>query len=517
MVRLSVAALMVGIALAGTARPAMAGPGFPLLPDVEVDPSRPWLIPPVDGPVGRRFQGPAVDWGPGHRGIDYLVPGAAPVAVRAAATGRVAFAGSVAGVNAVTIEHSGDMETTYTNLLDIDVDDGQYVVQGSWLGHTRVAHEGVPGLHFGVKIDGAYVDPEPHLGPLDTAGAIYLAPVTGPWAREYPWWGAGSYLDDECEPRSKVASASPPAPNDNLAVAVGGLASKTRGGLDSNVFSVPSSLGYAAADTYLYSYRGSDGPRFHEAYERTDTFGDLREAAGRLATLLIRIGRRHPGRDVDVIAYSQGGVVARTLLEMSLQAWQPGMPRVEHLVTFATPHLGTKLAELPEEMAESSFSGRWVTNAVSSAAHRGAAVPDPYAVAVEQLRPDSSLMSGLGRQDVVLGTRVLSLAAPHDVVVPVPRAQYAGGLNRVIAPTGLWGHAAVTASEQARSIAYDFLRDASPTCETNWDHFGGIPGMGVDFIHDHAGAIYGELESEGLLRAGRLIGANGADVRRRLP
>jgi hypothetical protein len=506
MVRLVVVALIVGIALAGLARPATAGPGVPRAPDVEPDPGRPWLIPPVDAPVGRRFQAPAVDWGPGHRGIDYLLPGAAPVAVRAAAAGRVRFAGSVAGVNAVTIEHAGDMETTYTNLLDIDVDEGQYVLQGSWIGHTRVAHEGVAGLHFGVKINGAYVDPEAQLGPLDTAGAIYLAPVTGAWAREYPWWNAGSYLDDGCEPGSKIASPSPPAPNGNLAVVIGGLASKTRGGLDSRAFSVPSSLGYAAADTYLYSYRGSDGPRFHEPYERTDTFGDLRAAAGRLATLLMRIGRRHPGRDVDVIAYSQGGVVARTLLEMSLRAWQPGMPRVQHLVTFATPHLGAKLAELPEEMAESSLSGEWVTNAVSSAARRGVAVPDPYSDAVEQLRPDSPLMSGLGRQDVVLGTRVLSLAAPHDVVVPVARARYGEGVNRVVAPTGLWGHAAVTASEQARNIAYNFLRDASPTCETNWDHFGGIPGTALDFFHDHAGAIYGELESEALLRAGRLIG-----------
>jgi hypothetical protein len=515
MVRFFVVAVM-GIALAGVAPPATAGPVFPRPPEVAADSDRPWLIPPVDGPVGRRFQAPAVDWGPGHRGIDYLVPGAAPVAVRAAAAGRVAFAGAVAGVNAVTIEHAGGMETTYTNLLDMDVDEGQYVIQGSWIGHTKVAHEGIAGLHFGVKIEGAYVDPEAYLGPLDAAGAIYLAPVTGEWAREYPWWNAGSYLDDTCEPESKMGP-SPPAPNDNLAVVVGGLASKTKGGLDSNVFSVPSSLGYSAEDTYLYSYRGSDGPRLHDPYERTDTFGDLREAAGRLATLLIRIGRRYPGRDIDLIAYSQGGVVARTLLEMSLRAWQAGMPRVQHLVTFATPHRGTKLAELPKEMAESSLSGRWMADAVSSAAQRGAAVPDPYSDAVDQLKPDSALMSGLGRQDVVLGTRVLSLAAPHDVVVPVPRARYDEGLNRVVAPTGVWGHAAITASDQARNIAYDFLRDASPTCETNWDHLGGIPGTGLDFVHDHAGALYGELESEALLRAGRLLGGGAATGTRRVP
>jgi Peptidase family M23 len=500
------AVVVVAVAVVGAPHAAAAGPGTPPPPDVVADPDRPWLIPPVDGSIGRRFQAPAVDWGPGHRGVDYLVPGAAPVAVRAAAAGRVAFAGSVAGVNAVTLEHAGDMETTYTNLLDVDVEEGQYVVQGTWIGRTRVAHEGIAGLHFAVKVDGVYVDPLAHLGPVDGAGAIYLAPLVPPWTRAHRWWGAGSHLDEGCERAPAALPERAPPPNDNLVVVVGGLTSKTMGGLESRVFSVPSALGYAADDTYLFSYRGSAGDDLHEPYERADTFGHPREAAGRLATLLIRIGRRHPGRDVDVIAYSHGGVVARTALEMSMRSWQPGMPRIDHLVTFATPHGGTKLAELPDELAAESVSGSWLVDAVSRAAHGGVPLPDPLSEAVDQLKPDSELMTALARQDVVFGTRILSLAAPHDVVAPVPRTRYDHGLNRVVAPTGVWGHGAIAESQEAHSLAYDFLRDASPACETNWGHLGGILGHGIDLVHDHAAAVYGELEGEALFRAGRWLG-----------
>jgi Peptidase family M23/Putative serine esterase (DUF676) len=504
--KLSFAVVVAAGIVCCSAGAARAGRGVDPPPQVAADPARPWLIPPVDGAVGRRFQAPAVDWGPGHRGIDYLVPGGAPIAIRAAAGGRVSFAGSVAGVNAVTIEHSGGMETTYSNLLDVDVVAGQYVTEGAWIGHTRFAHRGTPGLHFGVKIDGVYVDPEDYLGPLDASEAIYLAPLVGRWARDLPWWRAGSYLDEGCHRTSSALLNDPPAPNGNLAVVVPGLSSKTAGGLDSRIFSVPGALGFGPEDTYLYSYRGADGPHLHEPYERADTYGDLRAAAGRLSTLLIRLGRRYPGRDVDVIAYSQGGVIARTALELSLRAWQPGMPRVEHLVTFASPHRGTKLAELPEELSSGTVTGRWLTDLVEHVSATGAPVPDPYSDAVEQLRPDSALIGSFGRQDVVFGTRVLSLAIPNDLVVPVERAVVDGAVNRVVPPEGLWGHAAITGSAIARRIAYDFLRDAPQPCETKWDHLSGPPSAAVDFIEDHAAEIYGELESEALLRRLRSVG-----------
>nr|MBA2311946.1 M23 family metallopeptidase [Actinomycetota bacterium] len=77
----------------------------------------PWLAPPLDSTISRYFQAPAGEWGSGHRGIDYVVmPGAQ---VRAAAPGIVTFAGPVAGVLAVTIDHTDGLETTYSQLSEI--------------------------------------------------------------------------------------------------------------------------------------------------------------------------------------------------------------------------------------------------------------------------------------------------------------------------------------------------------------------------------------------------------------
>src|SRR5687768_5870073 len=99
-----------------------------------------WLIPPVDGPIAERFDPPDSHWGPGHRGIDYAVPPG--TAVRAAGTGTVTFAGPVAATVAVTIDHGGGMETTYTDLGDALVVAGQTVTQGHVIGHSAAAHAG---------------------------------------------------------------------------------------------------------------------------------------------------------------------------------------------------------------------------------------------------------------------------------------------------------------------------------------------------------------------------------------
>jgi murein DD-endopeptidase MepM/ murein hydrolase activator NlpD len=70
-----------------------------------------WLIPPVDAPISARFEAPSSDYGPGHRGIDYAAP--TGTKVRAAGGGRVTFAGAVAGVDAVTIDHGGGLPRPY--------------------------------------------------------------------------------------------------------------------------------------------------------------------------------------------------------------------------------------------------------------------------------------------------------------------------------------------------------------------------------------------------------------------
>jgi hypothetical protein len=495
-IAVTILVLFLGAPIAG------AGPNLPPGVPVAPDPARPWLVPPVDGPIVARFQAPGTDWGPGHRGVDFF---AAPeTAVRAAAPGRVAFAGNVAGVNAVSLEHRGDMATTYTDLAEILVTEGAYVLQGEWIGRSSTPHRGggEAGVHFGVKVTGRYVDPEDYLGPLDPSAAIYLTPLIGGWARDIDGYGAGSHLDEPC--RDAYAVSEPvEAPNKNIAIVVPGLASRSAVGFKETVFGIAAALGYPRRHTYVFSYKGSDAPRLHEPYERTDTYIGLNDAAGKLAAMLVRIADRHPGAAVDLLGYSLGGLVARSTLELMVASWTPGLPRIDHLVTYATPHTGSKLAEIPEELRTGAISGRLLTDAVSQWSRAGHLFPDPNSAAVRDLRPDSAPMRELARHDVVFGTRVLSLSAANDWIVPPARAMYEGEANDVAPVPGLSGHGAILSSPAARDVVHAFLRDSVPSCPTTLDALAPAASRVVDFAHDHAADAYGAVE-ESLVR--RVVG-----------
>lgn len=437
-----------------------------------------WLIPPVDAPIAGRFEAPSTRWGPGHRGIDYAVESG--TLVRAVASGRVTFAGEVAGVRAVTIAHAGGMESTYSDLSEVLVVTGQLVEQGFWIGRASRAHPTGLGLHLGVKLNGAYVDPETFIGPIDTAGAIRLAPLvwepphTLPAVLRQPLLSAAAV--ERCRPASHVVDVRP---NDNIAVLVAGIGSRTNGGMSAALYeSGGRLLGYANEDTYLFSYRGSEGRSLHQPYVPKDTFGDIRLAAGRLRDMLERVARKHPGRSVDLIAHSQGGIVARSYLELSASAWDPDLPRIEHLVTFSSPHQGAPLAAATPTL-RSGPVGRALLGATSWWSRRGGPIPDPYAPSVAQLAPGSGLMDRLDREAVLFGTRVLSLAIPNDVVVPADHARWFAYPSVVVPPEGLNGHEAVVTSTAAKAAAIRFLRDGPAPCRSSWDLWGPRIGAGV--------------------------------------
>jgi hypothetical protein len=443
----------------------------------------PWLIPPVNGPIGERFLAPSEPYGSGHRGVDYLA--AAGTQVRAAAAGMVTFAGPVAGAFAVTIAHDGGLETTYSRLDDVYVTEGEGVGQGRWLGLTGHAHTGgEEGLHFGVKLEGAYVDPAAYMGPFNSAPAIHLAPIVG-WPFSGPFAGvfrsAGSH-HEWCR-EARPVRARPPPPNDNVAVAIAGISSSTDGDDDPPLYGDDglSGLGYPPESVYRFSYEGTAGPRFHEDYEAGATYGDIRAAAGRLRALLERIHDRHPGRGVDLIAHSQGGLVARAYLEGAAESWDPDLPQVEHLVTLATPHRGAPLAGEIDDLDDRTETGRLLLGGLAAWAGRGGPLPDPYAPAVQQMAPGSSFLSWLATEDVTYGTRVLALSTPNDWLVPPDRARYEGKANRVVGPVGLSGHKGIVSSEAAWEIAYMWLRGAGITCEGGWDEWGPRVGTVVEW------------------------------------
>jgi murein DD-endopeptidase MepM/ murein hydrolase activator NlpD len=123
-----------------------------------VDPARQdWVWPAEPFRLARAYVAPAHEYGPGHRGIDLDLLGG--TRVRAPADGVVAFSGAVAGRGIVTIDH-GDGLVTTLEPVDSALAPGSPVVRGEPVATLSVGgHAGAGTLHFGVRLQGEYINP----------------------------------------------------------------------------------------------------------------------------------------------------------------------------------------------------------------------------------------------------------------------------------------------------------------------------------------------------------------------
>jgi murein DD-endopeptidase MepM/ murein hydrolase activator NlpD len=119
------------------------------------------LIWPVNGPITGVFG----EARPGHMhaGVDISAPSGTPI--RAADSGRVAFAGTQGGYGNMTcIQHTGSMSTCYAHQSSIGVSGGQSVSQGQVIGSVgSTGNSTGPHLHFEVRINGSAVNPMGYL------------------------------------------------------------------------------------------------------------------------------------------------------------------------------------------------------------------------------------------------------------------------------------------------------------------------------------------------------------------
>jgi hypothetical protein len=133
--------------------------------------------------VSRGWEPPPTPWAAGHRGVDLAAPRGSPV--RAAAGGRVSFAGSVAGRGVVSVELPGTgrppLRTTYEPLRP-SVHKGQRVRAGQTLGTVAdgTSHCTSTCLHWGARKGQRYLDPLSLLpDALLRGGPSRLLPVFG--------------------------------------------------------------------------------------------------------------------------------------------------------------------------------------------------------------------------------------------------------------------------------------------------------------------------------------------------
>ncbi len=102
-----------------------------------------------------------------HQGWDIGGEFGAPIVATLAGTVEAASYNSSGG-NFVRVDHGDGLVTVYCHMSKLNVSQGDHVKQGQILGlcgSTGVSTG--PHLHFGVKVNGTYVDPDPYIGHLE--------------------------------------------------------------------------------------------------------------------------------------------------------------------------------------------------------------------------------------------------------------------------------------------------------------------------------------------------------------
>lgn len=424
---------------------------------------------PVPGPVVRPFAPPATPYGPGHRGVDLAAEPGDPVV--AAAGGEVVFDGVVAGIRWLTLEHADGVRTTYGPLAGVLPWKGQFVPAGGTLGWVAAGHgpgDGA-GLHWSARRGGGYIDPLSLLNGAGTGrwrpalvGPGGWAPTDEPQVPSYdPWDGEHNLLG--LVPGSPEADGPGwlVAPNPNHVIGVAGWNSATG--------TVPldlTHLGYRKEDITYLSYAGrreqagdpDDPYRDQLPYGASDTWQRLHDAALLLQDQLRAQWRRSPGQAVDLVGYSEGGVVILYYLLVLHDPADPTLPPVAHAASLASPLEGADVANAVLA-AETSIPGHLAVEGLAAWLDQ-----NPHAPVVEDLAVGSPALRALAdgwrqaredryRSPLATGTRVMTYGGSQDLFIPDHRTDLPGG-DHVVLPGN---HLEVPETEAARIALRAFL------------------------------------------------------------
>jgi len=513
-----------GVPAAGQA-PVLGPPLEPIVPGRAVDLGiEVTYAMPAAGRIRRGFLAPPSAFAAGHRGVDVDVSVGAEVG--AAATGRVVFAGEVAGRRWLSIAHADGIVTTYGPLSALEVGAGDEVLRGQRLAVVAAGGHGYGasdhGLHWGARDrSGTAIDPTGLLA-IEVARPSLVGP--GRWAGTWhvvepydPW--AGGRLGELFVAGSPAAvdAGFAVAPNPNHVVFLAGLASSS----DTTVLDAEH-LGYDPRSVTAFSYAGRDerrGPasdpgRDQLPYGPADTWEGSGPAAARLAEQLRAQAAREPGRAVDLVGHSMGGVVIMRYLLEHHDPYDRTLPPIGNIVTIGAPLRGSDLAYvgrvLDQDILFGDFGGGGDREAHRS--HPGSDVLPISAPAIDELAVGSGDLRELGRDfqqaladgaagPLAMGTRMLTIGGSRDLVVTPnrsrrPTAEILSGRHGVSAEFderfGIQhrvlpgGHSSVLETEAVREVTWRFLAGEEVTRSA-----GRIPSAaGQEFGADLSGAAF---------------------------
>ncbi len=447
--------------------------------------------------------------------MDFVAP--AGTAVRAANAGTVTFAGSVAGTLHVVVAHQGGLRTSASFLATVTVRRGQRVAHGDVIGTTGNGpdeHVGV--LHFGLRVGDRYVDPMVLFVPSDLTRLIRLVAVdlpeqagfdppaierrslaeslhlpsgvTGlldPPRGEGGWDAIGDAFDalasvaaivggpigadsvavagrlltwarsrQDCDSESRQPSNG--GGSGHLALTIAGINSATDRATGVALPLDTGRLGYREGEVHSFSYAPDGGP-----YDKADTAADLRKAARALGRQLRALERREPGREVDLIAHSQGGVVVAEFLAHGYDASDATLPPLGSVVTLSSPLQGAPLATAVKRV-RATASGRVLADSVD--AHSAGVAPPTGGTSTRQLAEDSGFMRRLERAPLPEQIDVTSIGATDDLVVPADHTTRPDVRSLTVNPSGFADHSAIVRDPGALDAARLALEGRSMPC-----------------------------------------------------
>jgi len=288
---------------------------------------------------------------------------------------------------------------------------------------------------------------------------------------------------DDCDPEAPPADGS--GGSGHAAIVVAGINSST--GADGETTPLPVDLlGYAGDEVSYFSYAPDGGP-----YVGEDSYASIETSAALLAGQLREMQAEHPGRVVDVIAHSQGGVVALAFLELIYDPDDSSYPPLGPVVTFSSPYSGAPLATA-EVLVAATPAGRALLDQVP-----GDLVPPPSAESVGDLAEGSALLGRLHEAALPPGIELTSIGAALDVVVPATSTGIPGAARFVVNPWSLSAHGAIVGDPEALRTARAALEGRPLPCEEFTDALVGAVAPELISRAEHAAVVLAAAATAG--------------------
>jgi hypothetical protein len=259
----------------------------------------------------------------------------------------------------------------------------------------------------------------------------------------------------DCDPDAPPADGS--GGSGHRALLVAGIDSRLEAGSRSLDLPVER-LGYRTDEVASFSYAADGGP-----YEREDTYAPLLVSSQRLGAQLRDAQRRHPGREVDLIAHSQGGVVVLAFLKLVYDPGDPSYPPLGRVVTLSSPLAGAPLATLAGAIRELPVVGEAGADAVD-ALPDAVPLPELDSPAVVDLAEQSTLMDRLAAAPLPESVQLTTIGSLFDYVVPADRATAEGARHVIVDAGAIDPHGAVLVDDDALRVVRAAIESRPVPC-----------------------------------------------------